>query len=84
MGTQLPGTPAGHEHLGFRTTCGRDVSVGWLILGGTERPARRVSLDVGHSPGRDDGTWAALTPQEARRLASALLRQASTAEQSHG
>lgn len=65
MGTQRSGPARPHEHLGFRTTCGRDVQVGWLIVGGTQRPARRVSLDVGHSPGRDDGTWAALLMQAA-------------------
>jgi hypothetical protein len=80
MGTQISGPPSAHEHLGFRTTCGREVQVGRLILGGTERPARRVSLDIGHSPGREDGTWAALTPAEARQLAAALLRQAAAAE----
>ena len=80
MGTQLPGTPSQHEHVDLRTTCGREVSVGWLILGGAERPARRVSLDLGHLPGRDDGTWAALTPREARQLAAALLAQARAAE----
>jgi len=80
MSTELSGTPSAHEHQGFRTTCGRDVQVGRLILGGTERPARRVSLDVGHSPGRQDGTWAALTPAEARQLAAALLMQAAAVE----
>lgn len=76
----FPGGPGGHEHLGFRTTCGREVAVGWLLLGGPDRPARRVSLDIGHSPGREDGTWAALTPGEARQLAAALLHQAAAAE----
>jgi len=60
--------------------CGRDVRVGRLALGAAERPSRRVSLGIGHSPGRQDGTWAALTPAEARQLAAALLRQASAAE----
>jgi hypothetical protein len=78
----IPGRGAAsvHEHLGLRTSCGRDVAVGWLTLGGTERPARRVSLDIGHTPGRQDGTWAALTPAEARQLAAALLTQAAAAE----
>ena len=80
MGSQGAGRPAHHEHLGFRTTCGREVAVGWLVLGAPEQPARRVSLDIGQSPGREDGAWAALTPAEARQLAAALLRQAAAAE----
>jgi putative redox protein len=79
--TRHTGAP---EHLVFRTTCGRDVQVGRLSLGAAERPAQRVSLDIGHSPGRQDGTWAALTPAEARRLAAALLRQAAAAEHPAG
>jgi uncharacterized OsmC-like protein len=39
-----------------------------------------VSLDIGHTPGRQDGTSAALTPAEARQLAGALLSQADAAE----
>ncbi len=84
MATQFPAMPSGHDHLGFRTTCGREVAVGWLTLGDAEWPVRRVTLDVGHSPGRDDGTWAALTPAEARELAAALLTQARTAERMAG
>ena len=80
MGSQGAGTRAHPEHLGFRTTCGREVAVGWLIRGGADQRARRVSLDIGQSPGRGDGTWAALTPAEARQLAVALLRQAAAAE----
>ncbi len=68
------------EHAGFRTTCGRDMRVGRLALAGAKRPAWRVSLDIGRSPGHDDGTWTGLTPAEARRLAAALLGQAAAAE----
>jgi putative redox protein len=68
------------RHLLVRTTCGREVRVGLLTLGSTEQPARRVSIDVGHQPGRQDGTWAALTPAEARQLAAALLTQAAASE----
>jgi putative redox protein len=64
----------------FRTTCGRQVQVGRLDLGDAQRPAHRVSLDIGHLPGQDDGSWAALTPAEARRLAAALLSQAAAAD----
>jgi len=80
MSTQIRGPLQAGEHLGFRTMCGRDVRVGRLCLGDAERPVRRVSLDIGHCPGHQDGTWAALTPAEARQLAAALLRQAAAAE----
>jgi putative redox protein len=72
-----PPTPG---QLTVRTTCGRDVRVGLLALGSAEQPAWRVSLDVGHAPGQADGTWAALTPAEARQLAAALLHEAAAAE----
>ena len=72
-----PPTPG---QLTVRTTCGRDVRIGRLALGSAEQPAWRVSLDVGHLPGQADGTWAALTPAEARQLAVALLGQAAAAE----
>jgi putative redox protein len=77
---QVSGASQDHERRAFRTTCGRDVQVGRLALGAPDRPARRVSLGIGHSSGGDDGTWAALTPAEARQLAAALLRQASAAD----
>ncbi len=84
MGSQVPGKRPRHEHLQFRTTCNRQVTVGWLVLAGPGQPARRVSLDIGQSPGRQDGTWAALTPAEARQLATALLQQAAAAERASG
>ena len=84
MASQIPAERAHHEHLQFHTTCRRQVTVGWLILGGPGHPARRVSLDIGQSPGREDGTWAALTPAEARQLATALLQQAAAAERASG
>jgi putative redox protein len=74
----------GGQRPGFRTQCGREVRVGRLALGSRERPAWRVSLDVGHAPGRDDGAWAGLSPVEARRLAAALLAQAAAAERGAG
>ena len=80
MSIRDSGTASGHEHLGFLTSCGRHVTVGWLSLGGAARPATRVTLDIGHTPGRQDGTWAALTPAEARELAAALIRQAAAAQ----
>ena len=72
------------EHVGVRTTCGRDVQVGLLALGVAERPAWRISLDLGRAPGQDDSAWAGLTPAEARRLAAALLGQAAVAEREAG
>ncbi len=81
---QTPGGASTREHPGFRTTCGREVRVGRLALASAQRPAWRVSLDIGHSPDHDDGTWAGLTPAEARRLAAALLEQAAAAERGTG
>jgi putative redox protein len=84
VGTTASGTASGHRHQGFRTTCGREVRAGWLTLGDVQRPARRVSLDIGQAPGGRDGTWAALTVAEARRLAAVLLEQAAAAERGDG
>ena len=67
-------------HVGFRTTCGREIRVGHLVLGGGRRPVQRVSLGIGTSSGAGDGTWAALTAGEARRLAAALLLQAAACD----
>ena len=80
MGIQASKAGSGYEHRGFRTASGRDVRAGQLTLGDTRRPARRVSLEIGKWPGGRDGTWAALTVTEARRLAAALLAQAAAAE----
>ncbi|HYZ53176.1 MAG TPA: hypothetical protein VE733_06650 [Streptosporangiaceae bacterium] len=68
------------EHISFRTTCWREIRVGLLALGGTRRPACRVSLDIGPSSDTGPGTWAGLTPGEARQLAAALLAQAAAAD----
>jgi putative redox protein len=76
--TQAPAHGVGH--VTFRTTCGRDVRIGRLALVAAERPAERISVDIGPSAGGDDGTWDGLTPAEARRLAGALLAHAAAAE----
>ena len=68
------------EHICFRTTCWREIQVGLLALGGARRPARRVSLAIGPSSDTEAGTWAGLTPGEARQLAAALLAQAAAAD----
>jgi len=80
MGIQASDADGADQHQGFRTTCGRQVRAGRLALGGTRHPARRVSLDIGQAPDGHDGTWAALTVAEARRLAAALLAHAAAAE----
>jgi hypothetical protein len=67
-------------HACFGTMCGREIRVGHLILGGGRHPAQRVSLGIGASSGAGDGTWAGLTPGEARRLAAALLLQAAACD----
>ena len=69
---------AGPAH--FWAAGGRRVRVVRLDLGDAQRSDHRVSLDIGHLPGQDDGSRAALTPAEARRLAAALLSQAAAAD----
>ena len=78
IGTSGPGRA--DPHVCFRTTCGREISVGHLALGGGRHPAQRVSLGIGASSGAGDGAWAGLTPGEARRLAAALLLQAAACD----
>jgi len=80
MDTRISGAGAGSRHLSFRTTCGRDIRVGHLILGGGLRPAQRVSLHIGTSSLTENATWAGLTAAEARWLAAALLAQAATCD----
>lgn len=70
------------DHLGFRTTSGRNVRVGRLPLGAPDQPVWCVSLDIGQSPDGDHGTWAGLTSAEARRLAATLLAQAAAIDRS--
>ena len=73
-------TPGADLHVSFRTTCGREIRVGHLVLGGGRHPAQRVSLDIGASSDGGTGTWAGLTTGEARRLATALLRHAAACD----
>jgi hypothetical protein len=79
MGSPSPG-PAGGGHT-FHTTCGRAVTVGLIAVGDTQRPARRVTVNIGECPDCHDGAWAALTVAEARQLAADLLTQAEAAQQ---
>ena len=82
-GAMPAGTPdadgAGY-HVSFRTTCGREIRVGHLILGGGRHPARRVSLGISAASATEDGTWVGFTPGEARQLAEAILFQAAACD----
>ena len=80
MDIATSGAGRADPHVSFRTTCGREISVGHLALGGGRHPAQRVSLGIGASSGAGNGTWAGLTVGEARRLAEALLRQAAACD----
>ncbi|MEV0176138.1 hypothetical protein AB0I00_34125 [Streptomyces sp. NPDC050803] len=62
------------------TGCGRHIEVRRLRLAASDRPISRLALDVGRDQGGEPGVWAALTPDEARRLAQLLLAQAGAAE----
>jgi hypothetical protein len=82
----MPGRTFGAEsashNVSVRTTCGREIRIGHLALGGGPRPAQRVSLGISASSDTEDGTWAGLTADEARQLAAALLVQAASCD--HG
>ncbi len=83
--TQLrPAGPPGTDHLRMRTSCGRTLDVAVMKLGNEHRPTGRVTMRVGQCPQCGDGSWAALTPGEARQLGRALLAQAADAEVSEG
>lgn len=62
------------------TSCDRRIDVKCLHLATPGRPISRVTLDLGPGRGSAPGTWAALTPREARELARRLLDQAALAE----
>ncbi len=80
MDIRTAGAGGAGLHVSFRTTCGRQIRVGHLALGGGRHPAHRVSLDISASPDAGEGTWAGLTAGEARRLAAALLIQAAACD----
>ena len=80
MDIRTSGAGRAGPHVCFRTTCGREIIVGHLALGGGRHPAQRVSLGIGASSDAGDGTWAGLTAGEARRLAAALLLQAAACD----
>ena len=82
MPSRTFGTESGGHYVSVRTTCGREIRIGHLALGGGPHAARRVSLGISASSDSEDGTWAGLTAEEARQLAAALLVQ--TASCDHG
>jgi hypothetical protein len=84
MDATITGTEEAGRHLGLRTTCGRDIRVGHLTLGGGHRPAQRVSLGIGAPAAAETATWAGLTATEARWLAAALLAQAAACDEPEG
>ena len=79
-----PGRMPDADLLHVRTSCGRTLDVGVIKLGQQHQPAGRVTMRVGQCPQCGDGSWAALTPGEARRLGNSLLAQAADAEVSDG
>lgn len=58
------------------TGCGRRIEVRHLRIGRPDRPAHRIALDVGEARGGVPGTWASLSPDEARALGRLLLQRA--------
>jgi uncharacterized OsmC-like protein len=56
------------------------VRIGPATPGGAGAPGAHITLQIGHSPGGNDGARAALTPRQARHLAATLLQQAAAAE----
>lgn len=77
---QAEGTGANRRRDRLRTNCGRELTIGRLALGGAQRPAVRVFMDLGECPGCEASGWAGLTVPEARQLAWALLAHAAAAE----
>ncbi|MEU3521595.1 hypothetical protein ABZ770_41230 [Streptomyces sp. NPDC006654] len=80
MATTRTDRTSAAEDSSLVTTCGRTIAVRYLHFAPAERPIRRVTLDIGQDQGGTPGAWAALTADEARDLASLLLRQARLSE----
>jgi hypothetical protein len=80
MSSRTSGAGSAGHHVSVRTTCGREIRIGHLALGGGPHPAQRISLGISASPGAEAGTWAGLTAGEARQLAAALLVQAASCD----
>ena len=80
MSSRTFGPESADHHVSVRTTCGREIRIGHIALGGGAHPAQRVSLGISASSDTEDGTWAGLTADEARQLAAALLVHAATCD----
>jgi hypothetical protein len=68
------------RHETMCTSYGRTVEVGRLRLPGVTSPVERIVLDVPRKNPEYDGLWLSLSPEEARDLASRLVRQAEEAD----
>jgi putative redox protein len=79
MSPHVCDAPPAPQQLSFQTIGGTDVRVGPITPDGAGAAGRRVSLQIGPSPGGDSAR-AALTPAEARQVAATLLQQAAAAE----
>jgi hypothetical protein len=80
MPSRTFGAESADHSVSVRTTCGREIRIGHLALGGGIHPVQRVSLGISASWDTEDGTWAGLTADEARQLAAALLVQAASCD----
>ncbi len=80
MPSRTFGAESADQGVSVRTTCGREIRIGHLALGGGTHPVQRVSLGISASWDTEDGTWAWLTADEARQLAAALLGQAASCD----
>ncbi len=80
MHTRPAGAAQAGQHLSFRTTCGREIRIGVLVLRGIQPPPERVSLNISPVSASAEETWVGFTAAEARHLAAALLAQAAAAE----
>ncbi len=80
MPSRTFGAESAGQSVSVQTTCGREIRIGHLALGGGSHPAQRVSLGISASSDAEDGTWAGLTADEARQLAAALLAEAATCD----
>jgi hypothetical protein len=80
MHSRTSGADSVGHHVSVRTTCGREIRIGHLALGGGHHPAQRVSLGISASSETGEDTWAGLTAGEARQLAAALLVHAAACD----
>lgn len=64
----------------MHTSCGRTVNITRFAPDGLPASMGRVVLDTSCAPHDEGELWASLTPEEARRLAGALLFQAAAVD----